>query len=146
MSELKLEVGARVELVHDVMTGGAEPRIYARKGTRYIVDEIADPVVDGEPPVGVSETARLGADDFFDFEDLRVIASAADVENEPTEYTITGKVTVEVTHRIMAHSREEAGQKWHAMGSDLLEGWDEMNVPLVHPLGHFDIGEKGLDY
>jgi len=142
-----IEPGARVRIKHDIMGGGqkTEPFVYLAKGTEGIVTEILDPESLGEDefPLGI----RIGwNEDYVALDDVEVVTAAADVAKEPVEFTITGKVTVEVTHRIMAMNRDEAAKKWAEMGSDLLTDWDEMSKPEIAPLAYFDIGEKGVDY
>lgn len=154
MSDLKLEVGARVRLLNDIVGEAPDssdpqpPRIYAHKGWVGIVQDIADPtsLADDEYPIEVKWETSGWNSDFVEESDIEVITSAEDVAKEPREFTITGQLVVEVTHRIMANSREEAAKTFREMGSDLLDDWDELEVKKVKKLDPFNIGEKGYDY
>lgn len=155
MSDLKLEVGARVRLVKDIVGEAPDsseyqpPRVYAHKGWVGIVQSITDPATlsgDDEYPIEVKWDRDGYSEDFVEESDIEVITSAEDVAKEPREFTITGQLVVEVTHRIKANSREEAAKTFREMGSDLLDDWDEMEVKKVKKLDPFNIGEKGYDY
>ena len=155
MSDLKLEVGARVRLVRDIVGEAPDssdpqpPRVYNRKGEIGIVDSIhpnPEELDSDECPVGVRFGGWDYSEDYVDFEDIEVIESAADVAKEPKEFTVTGQIVVEVTHRIMARGVADAAKLFREMKNDLIQDWDEMEVIKVKKIDPSNIAEKGYDY